>query len=151
MLIREDGLRGLEIMSLLGLHLDFMAGDAPPESNHALDLDGLRAPDITFWSGWDEDSLLGCGALKELNPRHGEIKSMHTLEAHRGKGIAAFVLEHILAVARKRLYQRLSLVTGSTDNFVAARALYERYGFETCPPFADYHEDPLSTFMTLRF
>ena len=151
MLIREDDLIGPEISELLKLHLDYVAADAPPESVHALDLKELRALEVTFRSAWDEETLLGCGALKELDPGHGEIKSMHTAESYRGKGIAAFILEHIIAVARKRSYQRLSLETGSSENFVTARALYERYDFETCPPFADYQEDPLSTFMALRF
>lgn len=148
--IREDDLRGPEIAALLGAHLDQMADQSPPESRHALDLDGLRVPDVTFWCAWEGADLLGCGALKELDSRHGEIKSMHTSAAHRGRGIAARILTHILDTARARGYRRLSLETGSMLAFAPARALYERFGFTYCPPFADYREDPNSVFMTIE-
>ncbi len=148
MLIREDDLRGPEIAELLTHHLEIMRGDTPPQSAHALDLEDLRAPEITFWTVWDGCLLVGCGALKELDPLHAEIKSMHTAHAHRGKGVAAFLLKYILEEARKRSYQCLSLETGSMDAFAPARALYSRYGFETCRPFADYLEDPLSVYMS---
>jgi len=148
MLIREDDLRGPEIARLLRGHLEDAARHSPPESVHALDLDGLRAPDITFWSVWDGPDLMGCGALKELDRHHGEIKSMHTVQAHRRKGIATFILEHLIDEARKRSYRALSLETGFMEVFAPARALYRRYGFEVCPPFADYWDDPLSVFMS---
>lgn len=148
--IREDDVEGPEIVALLQTHQDDQALRSPSNSNHTLDLDGLRAPDVTLWSAWQEEALLGCGALKELAPGHGEIKSMHTAAEHRGKGVAARLVEHILAEARQRGYQRLSLETGSAESFAPARGLYARFGFCDCPPFGDYPEDPYSAFMTLE-
>jgi putative acetyltransferase len=145
---RLDDLNGSDIQALLRRHLDTMAEHSPPESRHALDLTGLRATDVTFWSIWDEVELVGCGALKELDPRHGEIKSMHTTKNRRGQGIAAAMLEHILKEASARGYQRLSLETGSMAAFAPAHALYSKYGFADCAPFAGYREDPNSLFMT---
>ncbi len=145
---RLDDLSGSDIKELLRRHLDTMAEHSPPESRHALDLSGLRAADVTFWSIWEGEELVGCGALKELDPEHGEIKSMHTAKALRGQGIAAAMLEHILEEARGRGYRRLSLETGSMAAFAPAHALYSKYGFTDCPPFADYREDPNSIFMT---
>ena len=147
---RLDDVRGPEVLDLLRRHLDTMAKHSPPESRHALDTSGLRAPDVTFWSVWSKAMLVGVGALKEIDPRHGEIKSMHTAEAMRGQGIAARMLLHIMKEARARGYRRLSLETGSMAAFAPARALYERYGFTDCPPFADYRLDPNSSFMTLE-
>ena len=150
MIIREDDLSGPEVKALLEAHLDLMRSNSPPESTHALDLDGLRAPEVTFWSLWDGLSLLGCGALKDLGQGHGEIKSMHTAQAARGKGVARRLVEHILAEARRRGYRRLSLETGATEDFAAARGLYSGFGFTFCEPFADYVLDPFSVFMTLE-
>ena len=132
--IRLDDLRGPEIKALLETHLDTMAGLSPPESRHALDLDGLRAPEVTFWTVWQGAGLVGCGALKALDDRHGEIKSMHTAAAYRGKGVAERLVVHILDEARKRAYQRLSLETGSMAAFLPARKLYEKFGFSECAP-----------------
>lgn len=148
--IRQDDLSGPEIAALLQAHLDHSALHSPPESVHALDLDRLRVPGITFWSVWSGGALLGCGALKELSSEHGEIKSMHTAAAHRGKGVAARLLTHILAEARARSYRRVSLETGSMAAFAPARALYGRFGFEPCAPFAGYREDPNSVFLSLE-
>ena len=148
--IRLDDLRGPEIKALLEAHLDTMAAHSPPESRHALDLEGLRAPAITFWTVWDEDELVGCGALKALNDVHGEIKSMHIAKAHRGKGIARHLLRHIIDEALRRSYRRLSLETGSMAAFRPAQLMYEKFGFVLCAPFADYREDPNSLFMTLE-
>lgn len=148
--IRLDDLRGSEIAALLEAHLDLMRATSPPESTHALDLDGLRRPEITFWTVWDGDQLLGCGALKELDPTHGEIKSMHTAAAARGRGVARQMLAHIVAEARARGYRRLSLETGSMAAFAPARGLYAGFGFTFCEPFADYRLDPNSVFMTLE-
>jgi len=147
--IHIDDLRGPEIKALLEAHLDTMAAHSPPESRHALDLEGLRAPAITFWTVWDGDELVGCGALKALDVEHGEIKSMHTAKAHRGKGVGAHLLRHILDEAGQRSYRRLSLETGSMEAFLPARLMYEKFGFVICAPFADYREDPNSSFMTL--
>ena len=137
-------------MSLLREHLESMAHESPPESMHALDAEALRAPSITFWTGWEGDELLGCGALKQLEPSHGEIKSMRTAAAHRREGVASRLLEHIIQEAERRSYRQLSLETGSMEAFRAARALYASYGFEYCGPFADYTADPNSVFMTRR-
>ncbi len=148
--IRADDLSGAEVRALLAAHLRGMHDHSPPESVHALDLDGLRSPDITFWSVWDDGELLGCGALKELDSGHAEIKSMRTAEAHLGKGVASALVEHILGVARERGYTRLSLETGSGPAFEPAHALYLKYGFVFCGPFGDYTDDPFSRFMTRR-
>lgn len=150
MRIRLDDLSGPEIRGLLEEHLRDMHELSPPESVHALDLEGLRRPEITFWTVWSRDELLGCGALKELGPAHGEVKSMRTGAAHRRKGVGRAMLEHILAVARERRYLRVSLETGAPAAFEPARRLYESFGFTYCGPFADYPaDDPNSVFMTL--
>lgn len=149
MRIIVDDLSGTEVAALLEEHLRGMAADTPPESVHALDLEGLKRPEITFWSAWDGPHLMGCGALKDLGGGHGELKSMRTAEAHLRKGVAAAVLAHIVTEARQRGFKRLSLETGSPDSFIPARKLYEKFGFEYCGPFADYEEDPYSVYMTL--
>ena len=146
--IRTGGLDHPEVVALLQEHLQSMAQLSPPESIHALDLDGLRQSQVTFWSAWRDGELMGCGALKQLDAAHGEIKSMRTASRHRRKGVAAAMLEHILAEAGRRQYHRLSLETGSMQGFDAARQLYARFGFEFCGPFADYTDDPNSVFMT---
>lgn len=146
--IRLDDLSGPKIRELIREHLKNMAELSPPESTHALDVDGLKQPDVTFWSAWAGDELLGCGALKELDDSHGEIKSMRTVEKHRGKGVARKMLTHILEEAVQRGYRRVSLETGSMEAFEAARKLYECFGFQYCQPFAQYKEDPNSVFMT---
>ena len=148
--IRQDDLTGPEIAELLRQHLATMALHSPPESIHALDLAALRVPEITFWTVWDGTDLLGCGALKELDPHHGEIKSMHTAARFRRKGITAAMVRHILDEARRRAYRRLSLETGSMEGFRPARTLYAGFGFVPCGPFGDYVLDPNSAFMTLE-
>jgi putative acetyltransferase len=146
--IRIDDLRGPEVHALLQEHLRSLTQLSPPESMHALDLDGLRRPEITFWTAWDGAELLGCGALKMLDAQHAELKSMRTAAAHLRKGVAAAVLGHMIDVARSRGVQRLSLETGPMQAFAPARAMYERFGFVECGPFADYVLDPYSVFMT---
>jgi putative acetyltransferase len=146
--IRLDDLGGAEIRALLAEHLRNMHQLSPPESVHALDLTALLKPDITFWTAWSDRELLACGALKELTPEHGEIKSMRTAAAHRRKGVGRAMLQHIMAEARRRSYVRVSLETGSMAAFEPARRLYETSGFTYCPPFADYAEDPNSVFLT---
>ena len=148
--IELDDLSRPEIHALLNEHLQNMYELSPPESVHALDLSKLRAPGITFWSAWEGEVLLGCGALKELDPTHGEIKSMRTPAARRRKGAGRAILAHIIEVARLRSYERLSLETGSMEAFRPAQALYQSFGFERCGPFADYREDPNSVFMTRK-
>ncbi len=147
--ITEDDLRGPEIAELLKVHLDAMHDHSPPESVHALDLDALGAPDISFWTAWIDDELAGCGAMKELDPGHGEIKSMRTTAEHLRKGVAASILEHMIKVARERGYQRLSLETGSSAPFVAAHRLYERFGFTPCGPYGEYGDVLFSKYFTL--
>jgi putative acetyltransferase len=144
-----DDLSGGAVHELLREHLRGMHLHSPPESVHALDLDGLRQPGITFWTVWEGSELLGCGALKELDAAHGEIKSMRTAAAHLRKGVARSMLAHILAEARRRGYRRLSLETGSAEAFGPARRLYESFGFVYCGPFDGYVEDSFSVFMTL--
>ena len=149
MQIRQDDLRGEAIIALLQAHRASMFAHSPAESVHALDLDGLRKPEITFWSAWDGDALLGCGALKELDAIQAEVKSMRTVEPHLRKGVAARMLAHIVQVAQDRGFERLYLETGTAPAFAPARALYARHGFVYCGPFADYVEDPFSVFMSL--
>ena len=145
--IRVDDLRGPEIARLLQEHLDSMKLLSPPESVHALDLDNLCKPDITFWCAWQDKELLGCGALKEIDPTHGEIKSMRTASKHLRKGVAVGMLKHIIEEAHRRQYRRLSLETGTAEAFAPAHNLYTRLGFQTCGPFGGYIEDPHSVFM----
>jgi putative acetyltransferase len=147
--IRLDDLTGPEIHALLEEHLRNMRSISPPESVHALDLEGLRKPGIWFWTVWSGSELLGCGALKELSAQHGEVKSMRTANAHRRSGVARALLAHIIAVAGSRGYERLSLETGSQAAFEPARRLYENFGFSYCAPFEGYVEDPNSVFMTM--
>ncbi|MHB8568039.1 MAG: GNAT family N-acetyltransferase [Nitrososphaerales archaeon] len=146
--IKIDDLTGSEIQLFLREHLEDMAPNSPPESRHALALEELRRPEITFWSVWSNNELLGCGALKELNHQRGEIKSMRTASVVRRKGIATSLLNHISEEAKRRNYKRVSLETGSMDAFAPARNLYAKFGFKKCGPFADYIEDPNSLFMT---
>ena len=146
--IRLGGLDCPEVGELLREHLRSLARHSPPESMHALDLESLRRPEITFWSVWAGGGLLGCGALKELDSRHGEVKSMRTVAKHLRQGVAARLLEHIFGEAQRRGYRRLSLETGSMAAFAPARRLYASCGFRACAPFADYTLDPNSVFMT---
>ncbi|WP_374354613.1 GNAT family N-acetyltransferase [Chitinimonas sp.] len=146
--IRIDDLRGDAIRQLLQEHLDDMYATSPPESVHALDLDALRHPSITFWSIWDGEVLAGCIALKRLDACHGEIKSMRTPRQLRRRGAARLLLDHLIGQARRQGYTRLSLETGSMDFFKPAHALYASAGFTFCGPFGDYVADPNSVFMT---
>ncbi|OZG72996.1 GNAT family N-acetyltransferase [Hahella sp. CCB-MM4] len=146
--IKIDDLTGPEVAGLLNEHMQEMKRRSPPESIHALDLEGLKKPEITFWSAWEGDLIIGCGALKELDASHAEIKSMRTAEAYQRKGIARQMLQHLLDEAKKRNYARLSLETGSQASFEPARQLYAGFGFEYCGPFAGYKDDPNSVFMT---
>jgi putative acetyltransferase len=142
--IVEDDLWEPEIIELLELHLDDLRGISPPDSVHAMTIERLREPDVTFFTAWDDEELAACGALKELDKTHGEIKSMRAAPAYRGKGAGKAILEHIIAEARERGYTRLSLETGRTDPFKAAARLYVNHGFQPCPAFADYVLDDFS-------
>lgn len=146
--IEEDDLSGPEAADLLRLHLDEMHSWSPPESVHAMPIERLRAPDVTFYSAWDGTRLAACGALKQLDAAHGELKSMRAHPDYRGKGAGKAILTHLLTEARARGYARVSLETGRPDAFVPARRLYESHGFAECPPFGDYTEDPFSICMT---
>ncbi len=148
MRIVEDDLSGPQIAEFLWEHVREMRSITPLESKHALDLDGLRTPEVTFWSVMDGDTVVGCGALKRLDPAHAELKSMRTAVARKRSGIASLLLGHIIAEAGRMGFTRLSLETGSADFFLPARRLYEKFGFGYCEPFADYRPDPHSVFMT---
>ena len=145
-----DDLSRPEVLALLNEHLQSMHELSPRQSVHALDPERLRAPGITFWTAWEGSELVGCGALKELDHRHGEVKSMRTPNARRRTGAGRTILAHIIQVARSRAYERLSLETGSAEAFRPAQTLYESFGFTYCGPFGEYADDPNSLFMTLR-
>jgi len=147
--ITVDDPRAADVRSLLERHLAFTAEHSPPEDVHALDVDALVHPAITFVSYRAADEVLGVGALKDLGAGHGELKSMHTAAAARGRGIAGAIVEHLVALARERGLSRLSLETGTPEAFRPARSLYARLGFVECGPFGDYAPSPYSTFMTL--
>ncbi|MFO1388371.1 GNAT family N-acetyltransferase [Cellvibrio sp.] len=147
MKIIVDDLNGEEIFNLLNEHLKDMYAVSPAESVHALDIDELKHPNITFWSIWENEKLAGCGAIKELSNTEAEIKSMRTSAEFRRRGVASTMLSHIVGEASKRNYQTLYLETGPVDYFRPAVELYKRFGFEECGPFADYELDPFSLFM----
>ncbi|NBE98238.1 GNAT family N-acetyltransferase [Nonomuraea sp. KC401] len=148
MKIVVDDLSSPEIATFLDEHVQQMRSITPLESKHALDLDGLREPGVTFWSVMDGDTIVGCGAIKRLDSGHAEVKSMRTSRARRQSGIASLLLEHIIAESRRMGFTRLSLETGSAAFFLPARRLYEKFGFAYCEPFAGYQPDPHSAFMT---
>lgn len=148
MKIAIDDLSGPEVADFLDEHVRQMRAISPPESKHALDLDALRKPEVTFWAVRDGDNLVGCGALKRLEAGHAELKSMRTMAARKRSGVASLLLEHIIAEAEHMGFTRLSLETGTAEFFLPARKLYEKFGFIYCEPFADYQPDPHSTFMT---
>jgi putative acetyltransferase len=148
MKIQVDDLSGPEVAGFLDEHVQEMRSITPLESKHALDLDGLRKPEITFWSVLDRDTLVGCGAIKRLDARHAEVKSMRTAPTCKRSGIASLLLQHIITEARRMGFTRLSLETGAAEFFLPARKLYQKFGFDYCQPFADYKPDPHSVFMT---
>jgi putative acetyltransferase len=150
MRIIEDDLSGSEIRALLEIHFAGMLANSPAESCHFLDVEGLKSPGVTFWSIWDGGQLAGMGALKRHDAVLGEIKSMRTHEAFQRRGVGVAMLAHIIATAQAEGLERLSLETGSSAAFDAAHALYQRFGFIYCEPFADYKDDPFSRFMTLK-
>jgi putative acetyltransferase len=147
--IATDDPRADDVSKLLERHLAFCNEHSPPEDVHALDVDGLVDPAVTFFSFRRHGQLLGIGALKRLDPLHAEVKSMHTAEAARGQGIGGAMVEHLIGAARHRGFVQVSLETGTMPAFAAARSLYARAGFVPCQPFGDYRESPNSTFMTL--
>ncbi len=142
MRIVEGDFSDSRVIALLKTHLTSARAETAPGSAHALDLTGLQSADISFWTIWDDETLLGIGALKRLSGDHGEVKSMHTAQSVRGRGVGSAMLRHIIATARASGMSRLSLETGSWDYFRPARALYTSHGFAECPPFGDYLPDP---------
>jgi putative acetyltransferase len=144
----EDDLTGVEIGALLQLHLDEMHRWSPPESVHALPVERLRAPDVTFFSAWYGERLAACGAIKQLGDDHGELKSMRAHPDFRGRGSGQAILDALIATAHARGYARVSLETGATEDFAPAHRLYLANGFADCGPFGDYSNDPFSRFMT---
>ena len=149
MRIERDDLTRPDVVALIELHLRSAFENSPPGSVFALDLSGLRDPAVTLWSAWEGDDLLGMGALKQLDAGHGELKSMRTAPAHLRKGVAAAMLDHLIAEGRRRGYARLSLETGNNPPFAPARAMYERASFVPCGPFADYSDESFSRYYTL--
>jgi putative acetyltransferase len=148
--IAVDDPRKPDVRALLDRHLTFCLSETPPEHSFALDVDALAEPGVAFFSCRDADgTLLGVGAIKELDPAHVEIKSMHTAAEARGRGVGRAVLDHLLSVARSRGYRRVSLETGTTPGFTAARAMYASRGFEPGEPFAHYSRTGDNTFYTL--
>lgn len=145
--VQVDDLSGAEIQALVKRHLAGMHANSPACSVHAFDLDKLRQPGVTFWSGWVGDEIAAMGALKRLDDANGEIKSMRVADAFLGKGAGRAMLEHIVAGARAMGLKTLWLETGSAPAFVPALKLYESAGFEVCGPFGDYTLDPFSVFM----
>lgn len=148
--IRIDNLEGQAIAEFLQQHIEDMKATSPPESKHALDTEGLRAPEITFWTVYSGAELVACGALKEIDPFHGEVKSMRVHASARGAGIGSKLVRHMVEVAKNRAYRALRLETGSMEFFQPARNLYLKHGFTYCEPFWPYKEDPNSVFMVLE-
>ncbi len=147
--IAIDDLQGAEIIAFLEAHVAQLRSLSPPESSHALDLAGLRSPDVRFWTAVDDDGeIVGCAALKTLDAGHAELKSMRTATHRTRQGVASRLVAHVLEEARAMGFSRVSLETGSEEFFAPARALYARHGFDYCEPFGDYRPDPLSVFMT---
>jgi len=146
--VRVDDLSSGHVIGLLQEHLDEMRKITPRGSVHALDRDALNSADLTFWSAWIDGEIAGCGALREIDATSGEIKSMRTDQKHRNKGVASRVLAAIESEARRRGYEVLYLETGAVQGFEAARALYRKYGYVPCAPFADYKEDLNSMFLS---
>jgi len=146
--IIAGGLDHPDVIAMLKFHFDTNIAVTPPGSAHVFDVSRLKQPDVFFWSAWKAKCLMGTGALKLLDAKHGEIKSMHTLQTARRSGVGTAMLQHIMDNAKAKGLQRLSLETGSFDFFAPARTLYARHGFLECPAFGDYKPDPHSTFMT---
>jgi len=146
----EGGLDDPQVLAMLKFHFDTNISVTPLGSAHVFDITRLKAPDVTFWSAWEDEILMGVGALKRMDASHGEIKSMHTLQTARRSGVGGAILRHIIARAQAMGLQQLSLETGSFDYFAPARALYARHYFVECGPFGEYQPDPNSTFMTRK-
>ncbi len=149
MRIERDDVSRPEVLALLEEHLRNMHELSPPEQVFAFNADKLRAPDVTLWTAWEDGTLLGCAALKELSPTQGEVKSMRTPATLRRQGVGRALLNHLLDVARERGYRELLLETGSHPAFGPAQMLYRSVGFRECGPFGDYTDNGFSVFMSL--
>lgn len=149
MIVQEGKLDDPQVIALIEVHAGGMLANSPPGTTHFLDLSKLKTPDITFLSAWEGETLLGIGAVKQLNDETGEIKSMRTAEAALGRGVGTVILRHIIQLAEQRGYTTLKLETGTGDAFDAAHALYARHGFAPCPPFADYEATDFNRFFAL--
>jgi putative acetyltransferase len=149
LVLAPDDPRAADVRALLATHLAFAREVTPAQDVHALDVEGLTEPAVTFFSARSQGRLLGVGALKQLDGLHGELKSMHTVAVARGRGIGRAMVDHLLSVALDRGYQRVSLETGAMDAFAAARSLYGNAGFVPCEPFGDYTSSTSSTYMTI--
>lgn len=148
--IRIDDLKGPEVAQLLQEHHQDMLDHTPAESVHSLDISGLQAPDVTFWSAWIDGDLAGCGAIKVIEAGHAELKSMRTSSTHLRQGVAQRLLTYILAAVKAQGITTISLETGTPDSFIPAQKLYRDFGFKECAPFANYSEDPYSLYMTKK-
>jgi putative acetyltransferase len=148
--VRADDPRAADVRQLLERHLEFAKSTTPPEDVHAMEIEELAEPGVEFFSLRAGGRVLGVGALKRLDDDHAEIKSMHTAEEARGRGVARAMLGHLLETARDGGFKRVSLETGSGDPFTPARTLYESAGFKPCDPFATYGQSPNSAYMTLE-
>jgi putative acetyltransferase len=148
MILREGLLDDAQVLNLLQVHCDRARAETAPGSAHALDVGALKTPDVRFFTAWEDDVLLGCGAIKVFAPGDGELKSMHTAEAHRGRGVGDAMVRRLIEEARGMGLTRLSLETGSWPYFAPAHRLYQRHGFRDCPPFGHYAADPNSRFMS---
>ena len=151
MRIVRDTLDNPDVVALIALHLREAYANSPPDSVFALDMSGLRDPAVMVWSCWDDDVLAGIGALKQIDPLHGELKSMRTSPHRLRRGVGRTMLDHLIAEARARGYGRVSLETGSTSAYAPARSLYERAGFVACEPFGTYEDTAFSRYYTLKF
>ena len=146
----EGNFDNLEVNDLLKKHFIELRSVSPAGSTHVLDIDGLKDPSIKFWSLWENNKLIGCGALKFLEKGHGEFKSIRVADEFRKKGIGERIINHLIEEAKKLEISKLSIETGAGEFFLPARNLFSKFGFKTCPPFAHYKNDPNSCYFTLN-
>ena len=146
----EGNFDNLEVNDLLKKHFIELRSVSPAGSTHVLDIDGLKDPSIKFWSLWEDNKLIGCGALKFLEKNHGEFKSIRVADEFKKKGIGERIINHLIGEAKKLKISKLSIETGAGDFFLPARNLFSKFGFKSCPPFAHYKEDPNSCYYTLN-
>ena len=146
----EGNFDNSEVNDLLKKHFIELRSVSPVGSTHVLDIDGLKDPSIKFWSLWENNKLIGCGALKFLEKNHGEFKSIRVADEFRKKGIGERIIEHLIEEAKKLEISKLSIETGAGEFFLPARNLFSKFGFKLCPPFAHYKEDPHSCYYTLN-